>query len=64
MLTCVAEHRYVSDDPLELSGRHPYGALVLRVWDSEMLRFDVHELEVEVRYPILSRGLEHQGQRV
>mmetsp|Transcript_24124 Transcript_24124/g.75398 ORF Transcript_24124/g.75398 Transcript_24124/m.75398 type:complete len:257 (+) Transcript_24124:462-1232(+) len=60
----VAQDGQVAADALELLGRHLDRALVVGVRDPQVLRVDVHELELKVRDAVGVLVLEHEVHRV
>ena len=54
--TGIAKGSEVPHNPLELSGRHFNGRVVVCVRDAQVLAINVHELDFEVRDTILVCG--------
>ena len=61
-LTSISQNSKVTDDPLELCTRHADGRLVLHVGNAQMVRLNVHELQVKVADSLGVGRLKHEGE--
>ena len=60
----VAEDGNIADNSLELGRRHAHSALVLSVGDAEVLRLNIHKLELKIGHSVLLGGLKNKGKDI
>merc|ERR1719188_1315703 len=60
----LAELLEIPADLLELRGGHPRYYLVLLLWDLHVLTLDLHQLQLEVRDPVIVAALELEAHGV
>ena len=52
-ITCISDSGQITHNTLKFTSRHFYYSFVVRVWDSEMLAVDIHQLDIEIRDAVL-----------